>query len=84
MSNSQGIEPGYYLQVYVNSKKPLADRNVDELRNDDIEAGYFVNPTTGYMHVYIAKTDNREEIIRLYNSNLDGAFYDRKTIVHIK
>lgn len=84
MSNSQGIEPGYYLQVYVNSKKPLADRNVDELRNDDIEAGYFINPTTGYMHVYIAKTDNREEIIRLYNSNLDGAFYDRKTIVHIK
>ncbi len=84
MSNSQGIEPGYYLQVYVNSKKSLADRNVDELRNDNIEAGYFINPTTGYMHVYIAKTDNREEIIRLYNSNLDGAFYDRKTIVHIK
>ncbi|MEX6625532.1 PorP/SprF family type IX secretion system membrane protein [Tenacibaculum salmonis] len=84
MSNMQGVEPGYYLQVYVNSKKSLADRNVDELRNDDIEAGYFINPNTGYMHVYIAKTNNREEVISLYNSNLKGAFYDRKTIVHIK
>ena len=84
MSNMQGVAPGYYLQVYVNSKKSLADRNVDELINDDIAAGYFVNPTTGNFHVYIAKTDDREEVIRLYNSNLDGAFYDRKTIVHIK
>ncbi len=84
MSNSQGIEPGYYLQVYVNSKKSLADRNVDELRNDDIKAGYFINPTTGYMHVYIAKVDSKEEAIRLYNNNLNGAFYDRKTIVRIK
>ncbi|WBX70260.1 PorP/SprF family type IX secretion system membrane protein [Tenacibaculum retecalamus] len=83
-ANMQGVAPGYYLQVYVNSKKALADRNVDELRNDDIEAGYFINPTTGYMHVYIAKTDSREEAIKLYNTNLNGAFYDRKTIVRIK
>ncbi|WP_271405287.1 PorP/SprF family type IX secretion system membrane protein [Tenacibaculum soleae] len=82
--NMQGVAPGYYLQVYVNSKKSLADRNVDELRNDDIDAGYFINPTTGYMHVYIAKTDSREEAIKLYNNNLNGSFYDRKTIVRIK
>ncbi|TDQ29837.1 PorP/SprF family type IX secretion system membrane protein [Tenacibaculum caenipelagi] len=80
----EGVEPGYYLQVYVNSQKALADRNVDELRNDDIEAGYFINPKTGYMHIYIFKTDNREEAIKMYNTNLKGAFYDRKTIVHIK
>ena len=83
-ANMQGVAPGYYLQVYVNSKKALADRNVDELRNDNIEAGYFINPTTGYMHVYIAKTDSREEAIKLYNTNLNGSFYDRKTIVRIK
>ena len=71
-------------EVYVNGNKALADRNVDELRNDDIDAGYFVNPTTGYMHVYIAKTDSREEAIKLYNNNLNGSFYDRKTIVRIK
>jgi hypothetical protein len=84
MSNIQGVTPGYYIQIYVNSKKSLADRNVDELVNDGIEAGYFVNPKTGYMHVYIAKTDSREEAISLYNSNLNGSYYDIKTIVHIK
>lgn len=80
----KGIAPGYYLQVYVNSKKSLADRNVDELKNDDIAADYFVNPVTGNYHIYIAKTNNENEIIRLYNSNLDGAFYNAKTIIHIK
>ncbi|QXP74031.1 PorP/SprF family type IX secretion system membrane protein [Tenacibaculum sp. AHE15PA] len=84
MSNMQGVAPGYYLQVYVNGNKALADRNVDELRNDNIEAGYFINPTTGYMHTYIAKTETREEAIKLYNNNLNGSFYDRKTIVRIK
>ena len=84
MSNMQGVAPGYYLQVYVNGNKALADRNVDELRNDGIDAGYFINPTTGYMHTYIAKTDSREEAIKLYNNNLNGSFYDRKTIVRIK
>lgn len=84
MSNTQGIASGYYLQVYVNSKKSLADRNVDELKSDNINAGYFVNPKTGHMHVYIAKTDSREEAIKLYNNNLNGSFYDRKSIVRIK
>ncbi len=84
MSNMQGVAPGYYLQVYVNGNKALADRNVDELRNDGIDAGYFINPTTGYMHTYIAKTETREEAIKLYNNNLNGSFYDRKTIVRIK
>lgn len=84
MSGMTGVAPGYYIQVYVNSKKALADRNVDELINDGIEAGYFINPKTGYMHVYIAKTDNRDEAIKLYESNLNGSFYDRKTIVRIK
>lgn len=80
----EGVEPGYYIQVYVNGSKALADRNVDELRNDDIDAGYFVNPKTGYMHTYIFKTNDREEAIKMYNTNLNGAFYDLKTIVQIK
>lgn len=84
MAKMQGVAPGYYIVVWVNSKKSLADRNVDELRNDNIDAGYFINPATGYMHIYIAKTQDRKEAIRLYNSNLDGAFYDRKSIINVK
>ncbi len=84
MAKMQGVEPAYYIVVYVNSKKSLADRNVDELRNDNIDAGYFINPATGYMHIYIAKTQDRKEAIRLYESNLDGAFYDRKSIINVK
>ncbi|XRE42040.1 hypothetical protein ACIVBQ_000244 [Tenacibaculum discolor] len=81
---AEGVEPGYYLRVYVNSQKALADRNVDELRNDDIDADYFVDPKTGFMHVYIFKTTDRAEAIKMYNTNLNGAFYDRKAIVQIK
>ncbi|CAL2101213.1 Putative cell surface protein precursor SprD [Tenacibaculum sp. 190130A14a] len=84
LSKSDGIAPGYYLQVYVNGLKSYADRNVDELRSDGIDAGYFINPATGYYHTYIFKTDSREEAIRMYNNNLDGSFYDRKSIIHIK
>ncbi|WP_299007672.1 PorP/SprF family type IX secretion system membrane protein [uncultured Tenacibaculum sp.] len=81
---AEGVEPGYYLRVYVNSQKALADRNVDELRNDDIDADYFVDPKTGYMHIYIFKTTDRSEAIKMYNTNLNGAFYDRKAIIQIK
>ncbi|OSY87840.1 hypothetical protein WH52_10480 [Tenacibaculum holothuriorum] len=84
MRKAEGLEEGYYLQTVVNSKKPLADRNVDELRNDDINADYFVNPKTGYMHIYIFKTKDRNEALKMYNSNLNGAYYDPITIVHIK
>ncbi|MGG6231861.1 PorP/SprF family type IX secretion system membrane protein [Tenacibaculum sp. SDUM215027] len=82
--DAEGVTPGYYLRVYVNSQKALADRNVDELRDDDIDADYFVDPKTGFMHVYIFKTTDREEAIKMYNTNLNGAFYDRKAIVQIK
>jgi len=80
----KGTEAGYYIRVYVNSQKPLADRNVDELRSDGFDAGYYVDPATGYMHVYIAKYDTEEEAIRMYKSNLNGTFYDTKSIIHIK
>lgn len=79
-----GVEPGYYLRVYVNSQKDLADRNVDELRNDNIDADYFIDPKTGYMHIYIFKTSNREEAIKMYNNNLNGSFYNRKAIIQIR
>ena len=36
------------------------------------------------MHTYIAKTNSREEAIKLYNNNLNGSYYDRKTIVTYK
>lgn len=77
-------EPGYYIRVFVNGQKSYADRNVDELRADDFEAGYFTDPKTGYRHVYIFKTNNRDEAIRMYNSNLNGTYYDTKAIIYIR
>ncbi|WP_442266047.1 PorP/SprF family type IX secretion system membrane protein [Tenacibaculum sp. ZS6-P6] len=84
MSLVDGLEPGYYMQVGVFSKKPYADRLLDELESDGINAGYFINPKTGYRHVYIHKSNDRQEIIKLYNSNLNGKYYDRKNIVHVR
>ncbi|WP_299679791.1 PorP/SprF family type IX secretion system membrane protein [uncultured Tenacibaculum sp.] len=84
MSLVDGLEPGYYMQIGVFSKKPYADRLLDELESDGINAGFFINPKTGYRHVYIHKSENRQEIIKLYNNNLNGKYYDRKNIVHVR
>lgn len=84
MKKKGDLEEGYYLVVNVFSKKPYADRFLDELQGDNINAGYFINPDTGFRHVYIHKTNNRAEIIKLYNNNLNGTYYDRKNITHIK
>ncbi|WP_075342852.1 PorP/SprF family type IX secretion system membrane protein [Tenacibaculum agarivorans] len=84
MKLMDGLEPGYYLQVGVFSKKPYADRFLDELENDNINAGYFLNPKTGNRHIYIHKTDDRAEIIKLFKNNLNGAYYDRKSIIQIR
>lgn len=79
-----GLEPGYYIQANVFSKKPYADRFLDELRRDGINANFYINPTTGYRHVYLFKTDDRSEAIRMYNNNLDNSYYDRKSIINIR
>jgi len=50
------LEEGYYLQVGVFSKKAYADRLLDELESDGINADYYLNPKTGNRHVYIHKT----------------------------
>ena len=84
MNMMPGLEPGYYLVVNVYSKKPYADKFIDELRSDGINANFFLNPTTGNRHVYILKTADRAEAIKLYNNNLNGKYYDRKNIIHIK
>ncbi|CAL2079241.1 Putative cell surface protein precursor SprD [Tenacibaculum sp. 190524A02b] len=84
MRKTGDLQEGYYLVVNVFSKKPYADKFLDELRNDDIPADYFVNPKTGHRHVYILKTDSRTEAINLYNNNLNGSYYDKKSIINIK
>jgi len=84
MKKAEGLEEGYYLRVNIFSKKPYADRFIDELSADGIPASYFINPSNGYRHVYILKTDDRAEAIRLYNNNLNNSYYDRKNIIHIK
>lgn len=84
MAITEGLDTGYYLQVNVYGKKAYADKFLSELRADNINADYFINPKTGYRHVYIHSTNDRTEIIRLYNNNLNNSYYDRKSIIHIR
>ncbi|SEC95408.1 type IX secretion system membrane protein, PorP/SprF family [Tenacibaculum sp. MAR_2009_124] len=84
MKKVGNLEEGYYIQVGAFGSVANADRFVDELRNDDIDAGYFIHPNTGLRHVYILKTTNRSEAVKLYENNLNGSYYDRKSIVNIK
>ncbi len=84
MKKVEGLDEGYYLVVNVFSKKAYADKFLDELMNDNIEADYFINPSTGYRHVYILKTDSRSEAIKLYENNLNGTYYSKKSIINIR
>ena len=84
MKKTGDLEEGYYIVVNVFSKKAYADKFLDELRSDNINADYFVNPVTGFRHVYILKTNDRSEAIKLYENNLNGSYYDRKSIINIK
>lgn len=81
---AKGVEKGYYLVVNVFSQKAYADKFLDELRADNINANYFINPKTGYRHVYLLKTNSRDEIIKLYKNNLNKQYYDPKNIIHVK
>ena len=78
------IETGYYIVVNVFSKVAYAHKFVDELRADGIDANYFINPNTGYRHVYIYKTYDSQDLINNYNSNLNGRYYDRKNLIHVR
>ncbi len=80
----EGVDKGYYLRVNIFSQKSYADKFLDELKADDINTDYFIDPETGYRHVYIFKTNNRAEAIKMYNNNLNGTYYDRKAIIYIK
>ncbi|CAM1340524.1 PorP/SprF family type IX secretion system membrane protein [Tenacibaculum amylolyticum] len=84
MKKMGNLEEGYYLVANVFSKKPYADKFLDELQNDNINADFFIHPETGYRYVYLYKTNDRAEIIKLYNNNLNGSYYDRKNIIQIK
>ncbi|CAA0243084.1 PorP/SprF family type IX secretion system membrane protein [Tenacibaculum maritimum] len=84
MKREGDMEEGYYLVVNVFSKKPYADKFIDELRSDNIDADYFINPITGYRHAYIFKTNDRSEVIRLYKNNLNNSYYDTKSIIYVK
>ncbi|WP_408043194.1 PorP/SprF family type IX secretion system membrane protein [Tenacibaculum litopenaei] len=84
MKKQGAMEEGYYLRVNVFSKKAFADRMIDELRADNIDANFYIDPATGYRHVYIFKTNDRSEAIKMYNNNLNGSYYDRKSIINIK
>ena len=84
MRKTGNLEEGFYIQVGAFGSKANADKFVDELKSDNFDAGYFINPNNGLRHVYILKTNDRSEAIRLYENNLNGSYYDRKSILNIR
>lgn len=84
ISKTADMQTGYYLVVNVFSKKSYAERNLKELNNDNIPAKYFVNPKNGYMYVYIAKSNSRQQIVNLHNNDFNNSYYLNKNIVQIK
>lgn len=80
----KGIEPGYYIIVNVFSKKHYADSFVDKLKNKQLNPLFFVYPKNKYRYVYLAKNKSKEEIIKLYQSHLNGEYDKEKWIMHIE
>ena len=81
---SKGIESGYYLIVNVFSKKHYSDRFVDKLKSQQLHPQFFVYSKNKYRYVYLAKNKSKEEIIKLYQSHMDGEYNKEKWIMYIE
>jgi type IX secretion system PorP/SprF family membrane protein len=81
--NAQGVDGGFYIVANVFSKKYYADRFVKKLKEEGIEAAYFVNPDNNYRYVYLKKLDSWNTALTSYYSNIDDTYFDNIWIMRV-
>ena len=61
-----------------------ANRFIKKLKEEGLNANFFINPETNYRYVFIYKANEKEEVIEKFNTDMDGKYPDEKWILEVK
>ncbi|MFN3755331.1 MAG: SPOR domain-containing protein [Flavobacterium sp.] len=65
---------GYYVVANVFAKPRNAERFTAHLKSLGIAADYFINPQNNYRYVYVSYSENWEEALNVYYSDVNGNY----------
>ena len=82
--NEPSIDPGFYLIVNVFAVEENANRFIKKLKEEGLNANFFINPETNYRYVFIYKANEKEEVIEKFKTDMDGKYPDEKWILEVK
>jgi outer membrane protein OmpA-like peptidoglycan-associated protein len=77
------VESGYYLIANVYSKNYHFNRFVKSLIDKGLNPDHFVNSENDWKYVYLKYSDNWQEIVSAYNSQLNGMYQDELWILNV-
>lgn len=74
---------GYYIIANVFEQPYYLQNFLTNLKNKNVEANSFYNPNNRYNYVYLAKTTNKEEAVRLFTSGVNRTYNDKIWILSV-
>ncbi len=77
------VASGYYLIASVFSVKSNADRFIDKLKEQGLDARYFINPKNKYRYVYLQYSEEKAETLKAYYSNVNDTYFDEIWVMHV-
>jgi hypothetical protein len=68
------LNNGFYVVANVFAKPRNAERFTEYLKSIGISANFFINPHNNLRYVYVKHTENWEDALKLYYSDVDGKY----------
>lgn len=81
--NINNFPSGYYIVANVFAKKYNLDNFKKELSAKGIQATSFFNPENKYNYVYLAKTSDKDEALKLYLNKVNNSYQDHVWILSV-
>jgi hypothetical protein len=81
--NIKNFPAGYYIVANVFAKKYNLENFKKELTLKGIEATSFYNPENKYSYVYLAKTSDKDEALKLYLTKVNNKYQDHVWILSV-
>lgn len=81
--NIKNFPAGYYIVANVFAKKYNLENFKNELTQKGIQATSFYNPENKYSYVYLAKTSDKEEALKLYLTKVNNKYQDHIWILSV-
>lgn len=81
--NIASLDEGFYIITNVFSVPSNATRFVKKLRDQGLDADYFINPENNFRYVYIKKHDTWNSALATYYSNVNDSYFDDMWIMRV-